>query len=169
MNFVPRFLRRAWRHLGLKLGFYKPKVYVPDARISSVINRIVCSSTATGAFIVAVETKQAMMKIMSYMEKNAIQAVAIAQGDLDLGRFPMLTLRYALASMEAHPERFQVVVMFKHVAAVGWAVPAHYHNWWGQVFMVSTFHQREPWRTQFNGRLRGRVEDSFQDSAYSEG
>lgn len=173
MNLVPRFIRRTWRHLGLRLGFIKPVVYTPDANLADVINSIVCSSTLTGAFIVAVETKQAMIKIMSYMEKNAIAAVGVVQGGLDIGRFPQLTLSDAVSAMRARPEHFQVVVMFKSTAAVGWRVPPEFPAYWGHIFMLSTFNPREPWKTQFNGRLRlahwAALDKSFLDSAYGEG
>ena len=152
MNLVPHFIRKAWRHLGLKLGFIKPVVYKPDVLLEDVINRIVCSSTATGAFIVAVETKQAMIKILSYMEKNYITAIGAT--DLDLGSLPQKGMPDVLRILRSDPEHYQVVVVTKGRAAVGWSVPPEYKEYWGHVFMLSTFEQRDPWKTQFNGRLR---------------
>jgi hypothetical protein len=152
MNIIPRFVRRAWRSLVVWMGFVKPVVYEPDARLADVINCIVCSSWSPGGFIVAVETKQAMIKILSYMEKNSIAAVAAT--NLDLGTLRVGDLHAVLKTMRTDPEAYQVVVMFKHTAAVGWSVPREYQEYWDHVFMLSTFKQREPWRTQFNGRLR---------------
>jgi hypothetical protein len=44
--------------------------------------------------------------------------------------------------------------MNKGIAAVGWEVPPAYPLAWAKVNLLTTFEPREPWLTQFNGRLR---------------
>lgn len=152
MNIIPGFIRRAWRRVGLRLGWIKPiQRPIPDARVDDVINVIVNSGDA---FVVAAETHQGMVKILSYMEKNNITAFGVCHGDL--GRFRQLTLPNAIRHMHFDPAGSRVVVMIKNIAGTGWSVPEHYQDYWKKVHLVSTFAQRDPWKTQFNGRLRPR-------------
>jgi hypothetical protein len=136
----------------VRLGFIKPKLYERDIKLPDVINRIVCTPTSHGAFIVAVETKQAMIQLMSYMEKNGIGACAVSTDSL--GRFHRLSMKGALACMEVAPYKYQVYVMNKSMAAVGWRVPREYKDAWGKVNLMPTFEPREPWSSQFFGRAR---------------
>lgn len=152
MNVVPNFIRRAWRRVGLRFGWIKPTPRpAPDALIDETINRIVNSN---GAWVVATETHQGMAKILSYMEKNNIAAFGVCHSDL--GNFRQLTLPNAIRHMHFDPVGSRVVVMIKGVAGTGWSVPERYQDYWQKVHLVSTFIQREPWKTQFNGRLRPR-------------
>jgi hypothetical protein len=128
------------------------QAYERDARWEDVVNQIVWWAMSDHAFIVAVETKQAMIQIMSYMEKAQINAVAVT--DLDIGRFKRLTLQNAITCMAIGPRQNQVYVMNKGIAAVGWEVPPAYPLAWAKVNLLTTFEPREPWLTQFNGRLR---------------
>lgn len=152
MNIIPGFIRRAWRRVGLRFGWIKPTPrYEPDRYWGDVVNTIV---NGHGAYVVAVETRQALVQILSYMEKNAIPAVGVCQ--MDLGRFRQLTLPAAIRAMHYDPAGNRVVVIVKNVAATGWSVPERYQDYWQHVTLLSTFPQREPWKTQFNGRLRRR-------------
>lgn len=151
MNLVPNVIRHAWRRVGLRLGWIKPPRYEPDVYLANTINTIVNNG---GAYVVAVETKQAMVQILSYMEKNNITAVGVCH--MDIGRFRQLTLPAAIRAMHYDPPGNRVVVITKNVAATGWRVPERYHDYWQHVHLLSTFVQREPWKTQFNGRAARR-------------
>lgn len=157
---IRRIVRRNWRRLGLKLGFIKqPVVYEVDPHVAHVINKIVNSPEIEGAYVVAVETRQAALKIMSYMSRNRIEAVAVSgliDGD---SRFPSTFRQSCLVDMVLHmrsdPSQFRVVVVNKNVAASGWRVPPEYHQYWGPVHMLTTFTPRNAgWIEQFNGRVR---------------
>lgn len=151
MTFL-RTIRAVLRSWAVRLGLVKRKVYEYDVGLADVINRICCSHPRDGVFIVAVESRFAMIQIMSYMEKNAIPACAVT--DMEIGRFPRLTLRGAINCMTASPASNQVWVMNKAIAAVGWSVPRELERAWGRVNLMTTFEPREPWATQYAGRLR---------------
>lgn len=86
MNFIPQIIRCAWRRVGLQLGWVKPlRRYEPDPLVADTINLIVNSDAA---YVVAAETRQAMIQILSYMEKNNIPAVGVCNMDLGPWRFP---------------------------------------------------------------------------------
>lgn len=147
------YLRRTWQRIAIRLGVIKPPVrrHKPDELVDDVINHIV---NTPGAFIVAVETRQAMVKILSYMEKNGISSVGamLSKEDIpSLGRIH--SHAFVLQEMESNPGAYRVVVMTKVIAGTGWNVPQPYHVWWGYVHLVSTFHQRGPWAKQYTARL----------------
>lgn len=144
-----RALLRTW---GLRLGLIKPRYYERDAHLADVINRICISREIDGAFIVAVETKQAMVQILSYMKKNGISAVAVWNDEL--GQFHRLNLRGALACMEVAPYKYQVYVMPRGSAVSGWFAPKEYQQAWGRVNLLTTFNPSIDWKTQFMGRVR---------------
>jgi hypothetical protein len=152
MNFIPYFIRRAWRNIGLRFGWIKQRRYKPDPLLADTINQIVNSDAA---YIVAAETRQAMLQVLSYMEKNNIPAVGVCH--MDLGGFRQFTLPAAIKFMHYSPMDCRVVVIVKTMAATGWSVPEAYVRHWGQVKLLATFVAREPWKTQFIGRLRRSV------------
>lgn len=153
MNIIPYFIRRAWRRIGLRFGWIKPvRHYEPDVFLADTINHIV---NGEDAYIVAVETRQAMIQILSYMDKNGIPALGVT--NMDIGNFRQFTLPAAIKFMHYNPMECRVVVIVKSLAATGWSVPEAYCKHWGQVQLLSTFVQREPWKTQFNARIRRSV------------
>lgn len=145
------YLRRTWQRIAIRLGFIKPPVrrHKPDELVDDVIDHIVNTS---GAFIVAVETRQAMVKILSYMEKNGISSVGamLSKEDIpSLGRIH--SHAFVLQEMESNPGAYRVVVMTKAIAGTGWNVPQP--DMIGLRHLLSTFHQRGPWATQYTARL----------------
>lgn len=159
INDIKRIFRRNWRRLGLKLGFIKPFVYEMDANLTDIINRVVNTSERDGAFIIAVETRQAAIKIMNYMFKNKIEAIAVSgmiRDDRDIPNWYLQSrLSNVVMTMRSSPSAFRVVVVNKNVAATGWYVPDEFRKYWGSVHMLTTFTPRNAdWIEQFNGRVK---------------
>lgn len=150
-----RTIKALLHRLAIRLGLAKRYYYERDAKLADVINRICVALEHHGSYVVAVETKQGMVQVMSYMEKNGISACAVTSDTI--GRFHRLNMKGALACMEAAPYKYQVYVMFKPTAAVGWRVPREYQDAWGKVHLLTTFTPREPWATQFFGRTRNAI------------